>query len=199
MAEPGLKTTENVKAIEGFQPIEDTPVMNAGNPNLYDMATQLIMLGFELNELYNVEEPDDELIEQKEAAMDEIVLAAGAKFDDAVFVLNDMQSRIDTLAGFIANLQKKKKSVANGMERLKGYLKFIGLANPQAIKGEAFKGSVYTKPSVDDDYDVSKVPDQYFKETTTQRLIKKMVLDAFKVGEEVPGTHVTVKEHLRII
>lgn len=203
MAQSGIKTSEDVKAIEGFQPvanvIDDIVEMNAGKANMYDIATELISLAWTIDQLQEDPETNADEIATLYDQFETLLDGSSKKFDDAVFVLKDMESRIDTLGKMAADLAKKKKSQTNAMERFKDYLQYIGKSNPQALKGQVYKGHIIEKQSVDSNYDTELLPDNFLREKITTSLDKKLVLEYFKDrGEAVPGTNILIKTHLRI-
>lgn len=109
------------------------------------------------------------------------------KIDAIGHVIRKKESEIDFIKSEEQRLKKRKQSIENSIARLKNYIKDVMITNElQNIKGAI--STLYLRPSeVIDIIDENQIPPQYVEEKITKTPQKKLIKEAIKNGEIVPG------------
>ena len=159
---------------------------------LLEMAIRFI----DLTQYYNEAESEVE----QETIEDELEILLGKiarKFDSAVFALRNLEAQEQSFKDLANSIMNKGRAAENAKYRLKQYLIKIGSINPGMLKGQIFKGSLYTKNSVEE-VDLDNLPDHYKVQKVEIKPDRKLILKDTESGITVPGVTITEKIHLRI-
>jgi hypothetical protein len=152
---------------------------------LQELITQLEFLVSE-------EEPDNE-------AIADLLQQIASKFDNAVEAIEELKGRAQAAKELADKATARRKALENAQERIKNYLIWAGNINPLVLQGEVFKGSIYTKESVEVDKEALDVlPETLKRVKTIVEPDKKAIKERLLSGEEIPGAKLIVKQHLRI-
>ena len=159
----------------------------------------LIQMAIDFLDLVQCYNESESEIEQEaiEKELKKLLVDTSVKFDNAVYVLRQLESQVEYFKKLTNSLTKKAKVAENAQRRLKNYLIEVGRVNSRMLKGEVFKGSLYSKKSVEE-VDLDRLPKQYIIEKTEFRPDKKQILKELEAGIQVPGVKIQEKMHLRI-
>ena len=162
-------------------------------------TSTLIKMAIEFMDLiYYYNEAESE-VEQAavEKELNQLLHSAGRKFDNAVYVIRQLQSQADYFKELANSMTSKSKTAQNAIDRVKSYLIEVGKVNPQMLKGEVFKGNLYSRESVGE-VDLEMLPDNYKIERIEIRPDKNQILLDKKNGITIPGVVLIRKDCLRI-
>jgi hypothetical protein len=159
---------------------------------MMQMAMDFISLCHSLNEVESVQEQT--YIEHK---LESLIANISRKFDNSVFVIRGLEAQAAYLKDMANSLLNKAKAAENAKDRLRGYLIRMGSINSNMLRGQIFKGSLYSKKSVED-VDLDRLPKEYKVEKIEIRPDKKLILKHVEEGRAVPGAVINTNIHLRI-
>lgn len=149
--------------------------------------------------------PEDELDEEQKKERDELLAqladATKDKVDGTARFIRLSAAQAEVLKKESQYLAKRAKALENSIERLKGfYLLSMKKRDLSEIAGAVYKIKV-TKSEAVDVFDEELLADKMpnlVNVKVTRAPDKKLIKDALKNGEEVPGARLEHRENLRI-
>lgn len=127
-------------------------------------------------------------------------------------IKDDMKVKVDNITRFIANkeadidgydkeikrLTALKKSTEQKIEWLKDYTMYqLEIAKIKKLETGTFVVSIRNSKSVQIT-DAKQLPDKFIHKTLTEKPDKKLIKDALKIGENVPGAVLAENHSLNI-
>lgn len=154
---------------------------------------------YELSQNYQailqmIEEGNEDVLETLES-LDE---AIEDKAENIAKLIKTVEGQIATYQAEEKRLQANRKPLETTIKNLKGYIEQTMLdTGKRKIEGQLFKFAIQKNPPSVEVLDDSKIPKGYFTQPDPV-LNKKEVLEALKIGHDVPGVQLKQGESLRI-
>jgi hypothetical protein len=158
---------------------------------LYDLTN-------DLQQIQHLIETGDYTEEQFADTIESINLALEDKLKGYAMVIRNIESDIDGLKTEEKRLSERRKSLENGVKRLKTSIEDSMLkVGTKKIKTELFSFNIQKNPPSVEVLNDSEIPESYFT-VPAPVLDKKAILADLKNGAEVPGVQMKQGESLRI-
>jgi len=158
------------------------------------MATLYDLTGSYAQIQQMIEEGADDLsgiLETVEGAIEE-------KLEGYAMVIRNIESDVEGLKGEEKRLGDRRKTMENGIKRMKESMHFaMSSTNQQKVKGEKFTFTVQKNPPSLKVVDESLIPEIFFDEQKPT-LNKKLLMESIKDGFEYEGAQISQGESLRI-
>lgn len=135
---------------------------------------------------------DKELVE----VLNNIKLALVEKAENIVYVIKQMDNRVDAIDKEIERLKKLKDIAVNTHESLKKYLA-NNLPKGEKLETDLMKISWRNSESVEIT-DISKLPHEYIKTKIEESPDKNKIKEAIKSGKEVSGAILKQNQNIQI-
>lgn len=156
---------------------------------------------------YNYREALDALTDPEadlpiEAVNDTLEALEGELEDKAVNVakfLRNMEATAKAIKEAEAEMARRRKTLENRVNWLKGYLKgSMEACGISKIECPYFKLSIQKNPPAVNILDEAAIPEQYKEQVVTWKIHKTAIKDALKAGDTVPGAELMVGTRLAI-
>lgn len=157
---------------------------------LYSIATEMQVLAQEIIE------HEGEITPEIEAKLDQLKEAVSGKTDSVAFVIQEAQDRIAITKERIKKETEWLKRAENNLKSFMGYVQgCMEQMGHSEIKGESSR--LYIKKGMEvvevDESKIEEIPNNFVKIKTTVTPDKRLLKEALKLGQSIPG--VTLKRN----
>lgn len=160
--------------------------------SLYDVATQVSQLRYGAD-LIGIDE---------DVLMDTLDSLEGTMQDRIEFITDQIlqtQRFAEVCKAEEQRLYDRRKAMENRVEHLKGYIQnCMTIAGTQKIQYALYTVNIQKNPPSVKYLDETAIPADYRETKVTETINKKLILEALKAGESVPGATIEQGTSLRI-
>lgn len=163
--------------------------------NLYDMTAEYTAI------LRQIEEADGEITDEQVAALEALGHSIEIKAENVAKFIRSLECEGMAQKAESDRLAAKARVTGNKVDRLKGYLMdCMRAAGRDKIKGDVLSVGIQKTAEHPDVTDPKALPERFWRkpEAPPPEPDKKAIMDARKLGEDVPGVTFSRTEFIRI-